>query len=88
FQIRPDLMTTTYTNPMMKEPDGHWHELNRLDIKNREPLPNDLQEQIIASIKELLPKVHAFIVSDQVQERNCGVMTDKVRSSSICPLAC
>ncbi|MCX7967127.1 MAG: PfkB family carbohydrate kinase [Armatimonadetes bacterium] len=86
FQIRPDLMTPTYTKPMMKEPDGRWHELNRLDIKNRQPLPEDLQEQIIASVRELLPKVHAVVVSDQVQERNCGVITDKVKST-LCELA-
>jgi len=48
LEIRPDLMTPTYTKPMMKEPDGRWHELNRLDIKNRRPLPEDLQERIIA----------------------------------------
>jgi rfaE bifunctional protein kinase chain/domain len=81
LEIRPDLMTPTYTKPMMKEPDGRWHELNRLDIKNRRPLPEDLQERIIASIRELLPQVHAVIVSDQVQERNFGVITDKVREA-------
>lgn len=79
LEIRPDLMTPTYTKPMMKEPDGRWHELNRLDIKNRRPLPEDLQDRIIASVRELLRQVHAVVVSDQVQERNFGVITDKVR---------
>ncbi len=86
LEIRPDLMTPTYTKPMMKEPDGRWHELNRLDIKNRRPLPEDLQERIIASIRELLPQVHAVIVSDQVQERNFGVITDRVREA-LCEMA-
>ena len=36
--IRPDRFTPTYTKPMMREPDGAMHELNRLDIKNRTPL--------------------------------------------------
>lgn len=86
LQIRPDLMTPTYTKPMMREPDGRFHELNRLDIKNRQPLPDDLQELVLESVKELLPEVHAVVVSDQVQERNCGVITDKVRES-LCELA-
>jgi len=86
LEIRPDLMTPTYTKPMMKEPDGQWHELNRLDIKNRRPLPEDLQERIIVSVRGLLPQVHAVIVSDQVQERNFGVITDKVREA-LCKLA-
>lgn len=81
LQIRPDLMTPTYTKPMMHEPDGRFHELNRLDIKNRRPLPDDLQASIIASVQALLPEVHAVVVSDQVQERNFGVLTDPVRNT-------
>ncbi len=86
LQLHPDLMTPTYIKPMMRELNGQWHELNRLDIKNRHPLPDDVQEQVIASIKALLPQVHAVVVSDQVQERNCGVITDKVREA-LCELA-
>lgn len=81
LQLRSDLMTPTYTKPMMLEPDGRIHELNRFDIKNRRPLPDDLQERIIASVWELLPQVHAVVVSDQVQERNFGVLTDRVRKA-------
>lgn len=81
LEIRPDLMTPTYTKPMMREPDGKWHELNRLDIKNRKPLPEDLQERVIQSVQQLLPQVHAVVVSDQVQERNCGIITDKVQNA-------
>ncbi len=86
LQPRSDLMTPTYTKPMMREPDGRFHELNRLDIKNRRPLPDDLQRQIIASVQRLLPEVQAIIVADQVQERNFGVLTDRVRSA-LCQLA-
>ncbi len=79
--LRSDLMTPTYTKPMMREPDGRWHELNRLDIKNRQPLPDDLQEQVMDAVRNLLPQVQAVVVSDQVQERNFGVITDKVRET-------
>jgi rfaE bifunctional protein kinase chain/domain len=76
---RSDLFTPTYTKPMIREPDGRKHEIQRLDIKNRSPLPADAEEKIIAHLRALVPKVDAVVVADQVQERNCGVITDRVR---------
>lgn len=77
---RADLFTPTYTKPMMREPDGHEHEINRLDIKNRSPLPAEVEEQVIARLRALVSKVDAVVVADQVPERNCGVITDRVRN--------
>ncbi|MFA0750557.1 MAG: hypothetical protein SLRJCFUN_000960 [Candidatus Fervidibacter sp.] len=79
--VRPDLLTPTYTKPMMRELDGTIRELNRLDIRNRRPLPDDLQAQILQAVEKLLPEVHAVIVADQVPERNWGVITDSVRAT-------
>jgi len=76
---RADLSTPTYTKPMIQEPDGRKHEIQRLDIKNRSPLPSDAEEQVIARLQTLVPKVDALVVADQVQERNRGVITDRVR---------
>lgn len=72
-------LTPTYTKPIMHEPDGTWHELSRLDIKNRTPLPAPLEELVIVRLRELVPQVDGVIVADQVPERNCGVITDRVR---------
>jgi rfaE bifunctional protein kinase chain/domain len=76
---RFDLFTPTYTKPMMREPDSREHEIQRLDIKNRSPLPAEVEEEVIARLRTLVPKVDAVVVADQVQERNCGVVTDQVR---------
>jgi rfaE bifunctional protein kinase chain/domain len=76
-----DRFTPTYTKPMMHEQDGRIHELNRLDIKNREPLPAEIEEKIAARLNEWAGRVDGIIVADQVQERNCGVVTDRVRST-------
>lgn len=73
------LFTPTYTKPMLREPDGREHEIQRLDIKNRSPLPVDVEDQVIARLRTLAAKVDAVIAADQVQERNCGVITDRVR---------
>lgn len=76
---RNDLFTPTYTKPMVQEPDGREHEIQRLDIKNHSPLPADVEEQVIARLQTLMPRVHAVVIADQVQERNCGVITDRLR---------
>jgi bifunctional ADP-heptose synthase (sugar kinase/adenylyltransferase) len=76
---QPDRFTPTYTKPMLREADGREHELQRLDIKNRAPLPETVEQTLIARLREIVPRVHGVVISDQVQERNCGVITDRVR---------
>lgn len=71
--------TPTYTKPMMHEPDGRVHEMSRIDIKNRVPLPAELEDRIIQKLEELTQEVDGVIIADQVQERNCGILTDRVR---------
>jgi len=75
--------TPTYTKPMMRERDGRIHELSRLDIKNRSPLPDDLERAVIERLRQLVPAVQGVIIADQVPERNYGVITDGVRQTLI-----
>jgi rfaE bifunctional protein kinase chain/domain len=77
--VRPERFTPTYTKPMLREPNGTMCELNRLDIKNRQPLPPEVEVQIISCLQGLLPRVHGVIVADQVQEEDCGVISEAVR---------
>ncbi len=81
-----DRFTPTYTKPMLREPDGAERELNRLDIKNRAPLPRSLEEAVIAHLRALVTGVQAVIIADQVQEPECGVITTRVRDE-LCALA-
>jgi rfaE bifunctional protein kinase chain/domain len=74
-----DRFTPTYTKPMLKELDGRIHELNRLDTKNRQPMPPELESQIVAGLRQQIARVDGVIVADQVPERNCGTITDRVR---------
>lgn len=82
----PTRFTPTYTKPMVRERDGRVHEVNRLDIKNRTPLEPDWEERVVALLREMVPEMDGVIVADQVEERNCGVVTDRVREV-ICQLA-
>lgn len=69
-----DRFTPTYTKPLR---DGR--ELNRIDVKNRAPLPSEIEDAVTARLRDLAPRVDGIIVVDQVQEQNCGVITDRVR---------
>ena len=73
--------TPTYTKPMMRENDGRTRELNRFDIKNRHPLPDELQQEIISRLQALAAGVDGIIVADQVPEPECGVVTGRVRQA-------
>ncbi|MCS7223054.1 MAG: PfkB family carbohydrate kinase [Armatimonadetes bacterium] len=80
YLIQTDqVMTPTYTKPLLFAENGSVRELNRLDIRNRGPLPVDLEERILAAAERALKEVDGVIVADQVPERNWGVMTDRVR---------
>jgi len=75
----PDRFTPTYTKPMLREAGGSQHELSRLDIKNRAPLAEEVEQALIARLRELVPGVQGVVIADQVPERNCGVITDRLR---------
>ncbi len=70
--------TPTYVKPLR---DGY--ELNRIDIKNSTPLPRELEDTLIARLRDMVARVNGVIVVDQVQEQNCGVITDRVREEII-----
>jgi rfaE bifunctional protein kinase chain/domain len=77
----PGRFTPTYTKPMMHERDGRVYELERLDIKNYKPLPEDAQEAIIERLQHLAPKMHGVIIADQVTETGAGVISEQVRAA-------
>src|SRR6478672_5031373 len=71
--LAPDRRTPTYTKPMLGK-----DELNRLDIKNRTPTPDTIQEHLIELLDEAWPQLDALLVLDQVSEEDCGVVTRRV----------
>jgi rfaE bifunctional protein kinase chain/domain len=75
----PRRRTPTYTKPMLHGREGSCRELNRLDIKNRTPLPADLAGRLLRALDEVWHEVDALAVLDQVSEADCGVVTAGVR---------
>ncbi len=75
----PTRRTPTYTKPMLQKAGQAARELNRLDIKNRSRLPPTAEEKVLIVLDRMWPEMDALIVSDQVSETDCGVVTTRVR---------
>jgi bifunctional ADP-heptose synthase (sugar kinase/adenylyltransferase) len=71
--------TPTYTKPMLHEAGRPQRELNRLDIKNRKPLP-EMDSLMLPALEATWDQLDALIVIDQVSELNCGVVTSGARN--------
>lgn len=74
----PIRFTPVYTKPMVRE-GTLLRELNRLDIKNRLPLPSQVEDHILIRLGHISHNVDAIMVLDQVSEGGCGVITERVR---------
>jgi bifunctional ADP-heptose synthase (sugar kinase/adenylyltransferase) len=71
--------TPTYTKPLLHRAGELPRELNRLDSKNRTPLPAAAEERLLAALDDLWPRLDALLVLDQVSEAECGGVTTRLR---------
>lgn len=85
--------TFTYTKPLVVREGLPPHELNRLDFKNWSPTSKELSLKLAGSIWKLADEVDAFVVLDQVDEIDTGVVTrhvlaamDQICRSGRCPV--
>jgi rfaE bifunctional protein kinase chain/domain len=73
--------TPTYLKPRDVGVDDLQAEHSRYDTKNRRSTDENVQRQILESLARLVSDVDAVIVLDQVEERDCGVITGAVRAA-------
>ena len=78
---RDDRFTPTYTKPMMHEKSGQMIELNRIDIRNRTPISPDLEAEIIRCVQEAIQDHDGILVTEQVADDGCGVLSPRVREA-------
>ena len=71
--------TPTYTKPLLSQASAPPRELNRLDIKNRQPLPGAVETKILDLLTATWATFDVLLVLDQVSEPDCGVVTARVR---------
>ena len=71
--------TPTYLKPRNMTVPGLAGEHSRYDTKNRRPTPAQIEPAVIRSLDVVLSQVEGVIVLDQVEARDCGVVTGAVR---------
>ena len=83
FFTAPGRLTPTYDKPCYVDSSQRGRsvieELERLDTKNRRPTPANLQNDLIAYVRQRLNQWDGLVLIDQVAEANCGVLTTRVR---------
>ncbi len=78
LMVRRDCFTPTYCKTLSREADG-LRELERVDTKNRMPIPAELDDALVNELHHAVHEAHAVIAQDQVQEAECGVITTRMR---------
>ncbi len=62
--ITRERRTPTYTKPMLCENGQLPRELNRLDIKNRTPMPAELESRVLSGLDVMWREADAIVVSE------------------------
>lgn len=74
-----DYMTPSYNKPMKILGEGKYEEQDRIDVRTRGRLIQELEEAIILALDSIVPNLDGLIVLDQFEERNEHAVTDRVR---------
>lgn len=79
--VTPNRPTPTYTKPSIRLADGQVKELERLDIRSREPLDDAIIQQIANHLDTLADTVDAIVFADQMPEVGCGVIGQAIHDT-------
>lgn len=81
LHVSTERFTPTYLKPRDASVESLEAEHSRLDTKNRQDTPAEIEQRIIASLEALVDQVDAIVVLDQVDVENSGVVTRAVREA-------
>jgi bifunctional ADP-heptose synthase (sugar kinase/adenylyltransferase) len=76
-------LTPTYTKPMRPDASGQWHELNRLDVRTRQPLVPEITAELCRRVEQVFHSSDGLIVLDQLVDENFGVVNSAVRDTLV-----
>jgi rfaE bifunctional protein kinase chain/domain len=77
----PGRLTPTYTKPLRLSVSGVLQELNRLDTRSRGPLDQQAENEACDRLSQMFTKVDSWIVLDQINEPEWGVVNCQVRET-------
>lgn len=72
-------LTPTYTKPLRPEAGGRARELNRLDVRTREPLSSAATAEVCRRVEQVFRSSDGIMVLDQLVDEDCGVVNGIVR---------
>jgi len=72
-------VTPTYTKPMKLDANQQWSELNRLDVRSREPLDDGASQLVQQHLRDVFAAADGLVVLDQIDESNWGVVNEELR---------
>ena len=73
-------VTPTYTKPLMLEVDKQNIELNRIDIINRSPTPEQINLALLKKVRKAVSSYNGILVLEQVNQDGYGVMSPLLRN--------
>jgi bifunctional ADP-heptose synthase (sugar kinase/adenylyltransferase) len=76
-----DRLTPTYTKPLRGTAGGVWQELNRIDVRTRQPLTAAATAEICGRLERVFRTSDGMIVLDQLVDEDCGVVNAEVRAT-------
>ena len=76
----PHRFTPTYIKPMMLEIDNSNVELNRMDIINRSPNPDSINDRLAQNLKAAAARFDGILVVEQVKMDGYGTMSPLLRA--------
>ncbi len=85
FVVCADRFTPTYGKPChidTSQPGAPvTQELERLDVKNRQPTPTGLQKRLLEYVRDQVGSWSGVAILDQANEAECGVVTTRLRGA-------
>ena len=82
FLSTPLRNTFTYGKPLVMRPGQPPEELSRLDMKNWSATPDEVVDQIISNLTVAVERADAVIMMEQVDHRNTGVLSTRVKQAA------
>jgi rfaE bifunctional protein kinase chain/domain len=82
FLTTPSRRTPVYCKPLVIEPGLPPRELNRLDSKNWTPTPEEIERELARRLMDVVKRVDALILLDQVDLPGTGVVTRLVKDAA------
>ena len=77
----PGRLTPTYTKPMRPDGAGQLQELNRLDVRTRGPLTEEVTAELCRRVEQVFRTSDGLVVLDQLVDEDCGVVNAAVRDT-------